>query len=500
MATTFSSAVLGQPEIAWIVFEFQFGVYEDVRPAFRACKELIAFDTVHADYTCDATFPSAFAPDAVWDGRMRFFASSYALRTDERDDRLPLHLAVKEGFVQLTQRMLRCRPDLAYEDAILLAFFYDRLEIVELLLNERATVPELHRRFDTGSTPGDARRRISSIMRAFLPALLTRDDSKGIELLERFGQHPDACTQETLCSAISKATLDNLTLALNCFPWLYYPGLLDAIAGRGFLPLVQMLHERDFKCSARAMDTAASNGHLEVVRFLHFNRTEGCTTDALDGAIRYGHLDVVRFLIAHRTEGASPNILNYAAANGHLEIVQYLHSFGTFHCTVYAVHDAVCRGHLEVVQFLLTNRSEGCSRDRVVYYAVRSGHLRTAEYLLSLGYPFPTAEILFENAMMRQPEMVDVLQRLDALGGYWDVNETMLRACAANNVPLVAFLQDHSEMSCDPDVLLMSAVESAALDVVIFFLDQGTTNTSIDALDVALSVDNAEVDEPTMQH
>ncbi len=46
----------------------------------------------------------------------------------------------------------------------------------------------------------------------------------------------------------------------------------------------------------RAMDRAAANGHLEVVRWLHANRTEGCTTSAMDDAAKNGHLEVVQWL------------------------------------------------------------------------------------------------------------------------------------------------------------------------------------------------------------
>ena len=44
----------------------------------------------------------------------------------------------------------------------------------------------------------------------------------------------------------------------------------------------------------------AENGHLDVVKFLHENRTEGCTKYAMDYASRNGHLDVVKFLRKNR--------------------------------------------------------------------------------------------------------------------------------------------------------------------------------------------------------
>jgi hypothetical protein len=44
------------------------------------------------------------------------------------------------------------------------------------------------------------------------------------------------------------------------------------------------------------MDWAARRGHLEVVKWLHFNRTEGCTPRALNAAAAGGHVEVIKWL------------------------------------------------------------------------------------------------------------------------------------------------------------------------------------------------------------
>jgi hypothetical protein len=51
------------------------------------------------------------------------------------------------------------------------------------------------------------------------------------------------------------------------------------------------------------------------VRFLHERRRE-----ALSKAGKRGHLDVVRFLCANRTEGCSLSAIDKAASRNHLEI------------------------------------------------------------------------------------------------------------------------------------------------------------------------------------
>ncbi|KDO28583.1 hypothetical protein SPRG_06439 [Saprolegnia parasitica CBS 223.65] len=524
MSATFRSVILGQPEIAAIVFGYQAGLYEDVRPAFRACEELVEFDTCQKLYLCDASLYKTLAPSGRA-GPTRFGSSRYLLRNDSRDDRLPLHLAIASGCVHLATRIIQCRPDLASEDAILLAFIKDQLETVEVLLDLRATLPAL----ESLSTTHVASVQEESMCRfpvGFLVDLLARGDTKGLKLLQRFGTGPDdfegrhdaqsnlTMSERVVRWAMPCATLANVALALELFPWFHSPGLLDDVASKGFLSLVRLLHGRRLKCSTNAMDKAAANGHLEVVgflhsargegctvramtdaaanghlevvRFLHFNRTEGCTTRALDGAICNGHLAIARFLIEHRSEGASLNILDEAAGNGHLEIVQYLHNLGSFGCTVGAVDKAAAGGHFDVVQFLLNNRSEGCSRADVVTRALTNGHLQTAKSLLYLGYPFPTSEIRWYVNTLRKPEMMDVVQLLLEKGGSLDAS-CILYACSANHLPLVRFLH---ERPCDFSglYLIATAMKRKAWDVTAFLLAHGKTDVLLLALGCALPI------------
>jgi hypothetical protein len=63
------------------------------------------------------------------------------------------------------------------------------------------------------------------------------------------------------------------------------------------------------------MDWAAECGHLEVVQWLHLNRSEGCTTNGIDGAAANGHLEVVEWLHGNRSEGCTANAMDWAAEN-----------------------------------------------------------------------------------------------------------------------------------------------------------------------------------------
>jgi hypothetical protein len=46
--------------------------------------------------------------------------------------------------------------------------------------------------------------------------------------------------------------------------------------------------------TVNAMNYAARNGHLEVIKWLHINRSEGCTDDAINWAAAKGHLEVIK--------------------------------------------------------------------------------------------------------------------------------------------------------------------------------------------------------------
>jgi hypothetical protein len=69
------------------------------------------------------------------------------------------------------------------------------------------------------------------------------------------------------------------------------------------------------------MNRAALNGHLNVVKWLHENRTEGCTNWAMDGAAQNGKLTMVKWLHQNRNEGCTTLAMNSAAENGHLNVV-----------------------------------------------------------------------------------------------------------------------------------------------------------------------------------
>ncbi|GMF25281.1 unnamed protein product [Phytophthora lilii] len=61
------------------------------------------------------------------------------------------------------------------------------------------------------------------------------------------------------------------------------------------------------------MDQAAKNGHLDVVQWLHDNRSEGCTVAAMDEAAGCGRMAIVQWLHTHTATGCTTNAMDFGS-------------------------------------------------------------------------------------------------------------------------------------------------------------------------------------------
>eukprot|EP00639_Heterosigma_akashiwo_P004123 CAMPEP_0194577454 /NCGR_PEP_ID=MMETSP0292-20121207/12237_1 /TAXON_ID=39354 /ORGANISM="Heterosigma akashiwo, Strain CCMP2393" /LENGTH=698 /DNA_ID=CAMNT_0039429855 /DNA_START=64 /DNA_END=2160 /DNA_ORIENTATION=+ len=132
-----------------------------------------------------------------------------------------------------------------------------------------------------------------------------------------------------------------------------------------------------------ALDWAAMEGHLEMVKFLHENRSElgGCTAAALTEATAQGHLAVVEYLTARRSEGLEPMGLTRAAAHGYLNVVEWYHRHRPqLRIDKFGMDGAAREGNLRMVEFLHYNRKEGCTH-KAMDWAAHQNHLAVVEFL-----------------------------------------------------------------------------------------------------------------------
>ena len=137
-------------------------------------------------------------------------------------------------------------------------------------------------------------------------------------------------------------------------------------AGKGHMRAVKWLHEHASRHSGfctDAMDDAAANGHLEVVKYIHAHREEGCSTWAVCGAAENGHSDVVSWFYRNHLGWCHRWTTEKVAQNGHLEVMKCIHKYGVEECTTGVMDMAAANGHLDVVQWLHENCSGGCTMD-----------------------------------------------------------------------------------------------------------------------------------------
>ncbi|EGG14475.1 hypothetical protein DFA_12247 [Cavenderia fasciculata] len=133
--------------------------------------------------------------------------------------------------------------------------------------------------------------------------------------------------------------------------------LLDLAASNGQQSMFDYLSNniQGLKCTTEAMDGASKNGHLNLVKWLNENRTEGCTINAMTMASENGYSDVVRYLYENRTaERCVETVMDHAAAHGDLDLFIYLHE---------------------------DNRDNNRMSHRAFYWAVRGNHLPLVQYI-----------------------------------------------------------------------------------------------------------------------
>ncbi|EGG18626.1 hypothetical protein DFA_04121 [Cavenderia fasciculata] len=150
------------------------------------------------------------------------------------------------------------------------------------------------------------------------------------------------------------------------------------------LDVIQYFHKKYSKSNVLwnrdVLNMASEYGHLDIVKFLHENRTEGCTTKAMDEAACNGHIEIVKFLHFNRTEGCTTDAMDFATMNGQtVEMIKWLHFNRTEGCTSMAMCHAALGDDWDSVEFLQQHRTEGCHED--IIWDSRFHDIR--EYIIS---------------------------------------------------------------------------------------------------------------------
>lgn len=157
------------------------------------------------------------------------------------------------------------------------------------------------------------------------------------------------------------------------------------------------------------MNYAAANGHLDIVKWLHENGTEGCTTDAMNQAAANGHLEVVKWLHENRKEGCTVVAMDYASANGHFEVVKWLFENNVVKCRQRALDSAAKHGRYEIVKFLIQHGMSATSK--TLETASKGGHLDVVKYLIEDAAIQCTAKAISKAASNAEIKVFDYLSQ-----------------------------------------------------------------------------------------
>jgi hypothetical protein len=184
----------------------------------------------------------------------------------------------------------------------------------------------------------------------------------------------------------------------------------DAAVAGGHFHVVEWLYANCSEgYSSGAAEWAAANGDLPMLRWLHTHYTDRFTAAVMDTAAAEGHLAIVRWLHEHRSEGCTSLAMDQAASEGHLELVWWLYDNRTEGCTAGAMDGAAGNGYLDIVRWLHDNRSEGCT-DKAANEATSNGHLDVLRWLVE-HYPDKCRDDLMEVAGWKGH--LDIVRYLD---------------------------------------------------------------------------------------
>lgn len=287
---------------------------------------------------------------------------------------------------------------------------------------------------------------------------------------------------DTLDGIAGAGRLEIVKWVAECYPEHFTVAAMTWAATNGHLDVVIYLHEfgdYEFACNESAMDGAAKNGHLDVIIWLHNNRSEGCTHWAMDGAAKRGHLDVIKWLDANREEGCSEMAIDRAADFGHLDVIKWLAENYEEGCTSAAITSAASHNHMEVVKWLYEHGYDRC-RPRSYEFGALGGYLDMLKWIyknLNVKY----ASVIVHNALdlAAGNGHVETLRWLDATQAVRGSPKAMHYAASNGMLDMMILLQSEFDSECTHAVFI-AAAERGDLEMQKWLFQQFPDTADID--------------------
>ncbi|CAL6322527.1 unnamed protein product [Bathycoccus prasinos] len=130
---------------------------------------------------------------------------------------------------------------------------------------------------------------------------------------------------------------------------------INRAAEQGNLEMVKYCVANKCPIGTGACAFAASNGHLEVLKYLHEEAKAPWDLGTAIWAAQNGHLHILEYLVERKYNKYYNLACERAARNGHLDCLKYLHETAKAPWNARAVREAHEKNHPECVQYLLDN-------------------------------------------------------------------------------------------------------------------------------------------------
>jgi len=132
-------------------------------------------------------------------------------------------------------------------------------------------------------------------------------------------------------------------------------GTICEAAEQGNLEMVKYCVANQCPINEWACESAASEGHLECLKYLHEEAKAPWGSGTASWAAKNGHLHILEYLVERKYDKYSEWTCVVAAENGQLNCLKYLHETAKAPWDEDAVRGAHVNNHTECLQYLLDN-------------------------------------------------------------------------------------------------------------------------------------------------
>ena len=130
---------------------------------------------------------------------------------------------------------------------------------------------------------------------------------------------------------------------------------INAAVRQGNLEMVKYCIANECPIDEMACKYAASEGHLEILKYLREEAEAHWDSRTATFAAKYGHLHILEYLVECEYDQYSGLACTNAATSGHVDCLKYLHETAKAPWDAWSVYHAHENNQTECVQYLLNN-------------------------------------------------------------------------------------------------------------------------------------------------